>query len=132
MEINITHMVDDLHHMPCLSGSIMELGANAAEFTWSNSLSYAEDRPLLKTSLEIQFAKRYFETFGAWEHEDISAWSTEETNALLIQLIAGDIREMEGLTWEQYRRNAEAGQVTGRIFRDEVNGSLQYFYYVGE
>ncbi len=65
MELDITKMVtEDFDQMPCLSGSAFELGDNAGFLTWKNSRAYAQENPLLPSTLEaIQYAKDYFKDF---------------------------------------------------------------------
>lgn len=129
MEINITHMIND-DDVPLLSGSVAEYGSNAGKFTWNNSLNYAEKRPLLKNDDDIAHAKEYFSGFGAWTKEEIENWSEKDVQGLVVQLIAGDIREMESYEdFEEYLVDAENGQVSGNIFKTE---SGEYYYYLGE
>lgn len=126
MEIDITHMIDDSDRMHMLSGSVCELGNNAGEITWNNSKDYAAKNILLKTPKEIEQAKKWFREFGAWEQSEITAWDDNEVNALLVQYIAGDIREMISFeTYEDYQAESEAGTASGRIFK---SGNKFYFY----
>lgn len=109
MEIEITELMneDKAHEY---SGSVNELGENAGKITWNNALN--SEITLLKTEDEIQNTKKFLKCFGAWTNEEIESWDDKEVNALLIQLIAGDIRE----------------ENDDRLF--ENNG--KYYYYVGE
>lgn len=119
MEIEITKMVEDSNTMPTLSGSAMELGDNAGAITWNNCLSYAKEHPILKIE-QIQNAKNYFKSFGAWSKEEIEKWSELEVQALTIQFIAGNIRELEKFeTFEDYLKASNDGQVSGDIFKHE-------------
>lgn len=129
MEIKITHMVIDGDEMPFLSGSVAELGENAGKVTWQNSLKYAEEHALLKTPEQIQQARDYFKEFGAWSSEEIAAWSAHEVNALLVQFIAGDIREFESFdSYEEYQAASESGSVSGNLFRGDDG---HFYFYVG-
>ena len=129
MELNITELVkrDDLIYY---SASAMELGQDAGKVTWENSLDQVEENPLVSTPEEIQEVKDYFKTFGAWEKEEIQNWNSQEVNALLLQLISGDIRERESFKTEnEWFEAMQEGNVSGNIFKTE-NG--EYFYYIGQ
>lgn len=126
MEIDITEMIENKDDMCMLSGSVMELGCTAGEVTWRNSKAYAANHVYLKTSEEIQEAKDYFGAFGAWDDEEREAWSDKEVNALLIQYIAGDMREMEGYeTEEEYFADQIECTVSSNIFKTEDG---RYFF----
>lgn len=130
MDIDITFMINDANRMPELSGNQLELGDNAGKITWDNSLDYAKTFIPLKTPEEIKNAKKYFQSFGAWSEDEINQWNDHETNALLIQLIAGDIREYSSFdTYENYLIEAEKGSVSSNIFRGDDN---KFYFYVGE
>ena len=66
---------------------------------------------------------------GGWNDEEIAAWSDNELNALFIQLVSGDIREMGNSTWEEYAALSEAGQVSGCLFETQ-DGSIIYYQLV--
>lgn len=125
MELEITHMIKNSEAMPHLSGSIAELGENAAKYTWTNAQAYAQEKPLLKTEDEIKQARNYLLSLGAsWTEEELAPES--EVQALVVQLIAGEIREFlyyESIT--AYLEASEDGQVSGNIFKTEDN---KYFY----
>lgn len=90
MEINITSLLsEDLFQY---SHSRMEGGENAGETTWKAALD--GPRPLLSTPEEIQQAKDYFKATGGWTKEEIAEWGENEVQALFLQFIAGDVREM--------------------------------------
>jgi hypothetical protein len=122
------------------SASIMELGANAATDTWRAACDDSEDYMLLDTDEKREEFREYVKGFGAWEESEIAAWSNTELNALLIQYIAGDIRE-SGLTrestladWGCYARDSEAGRTSGRMFRADSCGptSGRIYFYIGD
>jgi hypothetical protein len=130
MEINITHMVDAIDDMPTLSGSVAELGKDAAKITWRNSLDYAKDNWLLTDETSLDNARRYFKGFGAWSESEIAAWSDLELNALTVQHIAGSIREMEGFdSDEAYLEAAEEGRVSGCLYKGDDG---QWYAYIGD
>ena len=64
-------------------------------------------------------------------------------NALLVQYVAGDWRELESLCmgddgeidWDKARELSEAGTIGGRIYRGDVEGSDGFgriFVYIGD
>lgn len=105
------------------SASRAELGDNAGRITWQNACNAVDQIKL--TPEEIQEAKDYIRTWGAWEDEEIDAWTDDETKALIIQSAAGDYREAEScwsdelndIDWDgEYQKRAEAGRVSGNLF----------------
>ena len=121
LELDITHMVEvDGEEMPLLSGSVAELGPNAAILTWDNSKRYAEAHPLLSTPEQIEEAKDYFQGFGAWSRYEIAAWPDSEVQAMVVQLIAAGIRVLEHFdTYKDFRRAAEQGSLSGEIYKGD-------------
>lgn len=102
------------------SASVAERGQNAGKETWqaANECEYT----LLKNESERVAVRKYFKTFGAWDDKEINTWTDTELNALMIQLVSGDMREGDmhsGSTfdWEQYEKDASAGRISGRIFK---------------
>lgn len=129
MELNITHMINDADEMPMLSGSAAELGDNAGKITWNNSKAYAEKYPLLKTAEELKEAKDYFKSYGAWDNEEIAAWSDLDIQTLIIQEIAANIREMECFdTIEEYAEAVKEGEISGSLYQGD---NEQWYAYIG-
>lgn len=129
MEIDVTRMVEDADEMPMLSGSIAELGQNAGQFTWSNSVEYGKDQPLLKTDDARDAARAHFAEYGAWSREEIAAWSDEELQGITCQDVAAAIREMEiADTYEEYVALCERGTCSGRLYKGD-NG--RWYFYLG-
>lgn len=119
------------------SGSIAELGQDAGRYTWNNSMAEAESAWPEMTPEQLQKAKDYFGEFGAWEDEEIALWTPQEVKALLIQFIAGDIREAESccwddendcIDWKAYNLEAENGQLSGNLC---LGDDGRVYYYVG-
>lgn len=130
MEIDITHMVEAADDMAMLSGSVFELGNDAGKITWNNSIAYAETHPLLLDNDARAQAADYFKGFGAWSADEIAAWSDLELNALTVQYVAGNIREMEHFeTDEAYLKAAEQGSVSGCLYKGD-NG--RWYCYLGD
>lgn len=123
MELDITAMVSDDVDLMDYSASIAEIGANAGPETWNNALN-----------AEINFVndenrdelKDYIREFGAWKDSEIDAWNDTELNALVLQLISGDLREYlhfkDSDEFEEWQENNG-----GRIF--EAEG--KFYYYIG-
>lgn len=89
MELKIKHLINE--ELSNYSASVMELGQNAGRITWDNAKkSYYV---FVSTEEEKQKARDYIKEFGAWDEEEIAAWSDVELNALILQLIVGDLRE---------------------------------------
>jgi hypothetical protein len=110
--------------MDQFSASIAESGLdNIGQVTWRNALEYAEEYPLLTTPEQIEEARDYFADFGAWEDDEIQGWDENTINALLVQDIAANIREME-----HYDTLEEFFQENGRLGLGD-NG--EWYFYVG-
>lgn len=130
MEIDVTHMVEDSDEMPMLSGSRVELGADAGRITWNNSKAYGVDKPLLTTDAMRDAARAHFRAYGAWSEEEIAAWSEEDLQAIVCQDVAAAIREMDvAEDYEDYQRLCERGPCSGRLFKTD-DGS--WYFYLGE
>jgi hypothetical protein len=130
VELDITHFFESADAFE-YSASAAELGQNAGKITWSAAVRDSAEYPLLDTPEKVEEWKDDVRGFGAWEDEEIDAWSVEECNALLIQFISGDIRDMESLCgddWEEYGRLSERGTVSGRMYRGDDE---RIYFYVG-
>jgi hypothetical protein len=134
MEIDITAFVHD-HDPYDFSGSRMERGDNAAQQTWNNANTLARTFKLLTTPDELDVFRDHMRDYGAWDAEEIAAWSDVECNALFIQLVSGDMREagmddcdMDEFNWDEYVERQQAGRVDGNIFKG-MDGRI--YYYLG-
>jgi hypothetical protein len=131
MELNITHFFTDAAPMD-YSASVAEIGNDAGRSTWQAACEDSSDYPMLDSDEKREAFRAYVKGFGAWSHDEIAAWSDSELNALLIQMIAGDIREAsldtEDPDWEQYQQDSEAGRISGNIFKGT---DAQIYYYIG-
>lgn len=121
MEIDITRFFNECEPSD-FSASRMERGDNAAKETWNAAKEEGADKPLLNTSDELDAMRKWAKETGAWNKEEIAAWSDEELNALFIQLVSGDMREadlspnMTDKQWRDYARRQERGEVSGSIY----------------
>lgn len=95
MEIDITDFVLDANTHD-MSASRAEMGLCAARITWGNALTAAKSTTFVTDETRGVF-EDWAGDFGAWEDDEIKAWSLDECNALLIQYISGDLNELESL-----------------------------------
>jgi hypothetical protein len=116
------------------SGSVATHGANAAKQTWSNALKQAASKPLLTTEEQLQALRDHVQAMGFGE--DVQSYDADQCNALFIQLISGDMREAQmddydltgedediAFDWGEYYERVSEGQISGNIFRGDVEGS---------
>jgi hypothetical protein len=132
MEIDVTTFFNEAAPMD-YSASVAEIGNDAARSTWQAACDDSEDYPFLDSDEKREEFRHYVKGFGAWSEDEIAAWSNQELNALLIQMISGDIREAdldtENPDWDKYQKDSEDGRISGRIFK---GGNSRIYYYVGD
>ena len=129
MELDITFLIEkDPNILINYSASIAEIAENAGSITWENSLKL--NHAFVSQSGDIDNAKRYFEGFGAWCAEEIAAWTNQELNAVILQLVVGDLREylkaVKTKTPKELKRWEE--NHGGNIYKS----GNKYYYYLGE
>lgn len=135
MEIDVTRFFNDADPYD-FSASMAERGNNAGPETWANAVREGTDAPLLTTEDELAALRDYAKRFGAWSEDEVAAWSDAECNALFIQFISGDMREIEALCmkddgevdWDQYEAMASEGQISSNLFQG-IDGHI--YYYLG-
>lgn len=131
MEIDVTEFFNAGGHMD-YSASRMEMGRDAGVITWRNACEASAEYCLLDTPDKLDAVRRYFRGFGAWSDEELAAKPDRELNALLLQFIAGDIREFSDdvseWDWEAYRAEAATGSISGNLFEGEDN---RVYFYIG-
>ena len=140
MEIDITEFVTNEEPYE-FSGSIAERGPNAGPQTWANASQEAQRKPLLTTEDQLDAMRQWVKESGGWDKAERDAMSPADLNAMFIQLISGDMREMglnecdlEDFDWEEYQVRAEEGQISGNIFRCDIENHEsfgRFFYYLG-
>jgi hypothetical protein len=129
MELDVTHMVEDVDSMVELSGSVMEHGRDASRITWSNAKEYGKDRPLLTTDEARTAARAHFREYGAWSEDEIAAWSEEELQAIMCQDVAAAIREMElAEDYMDYVALCEEGTLSGCLYKGDDG---RWYFYLG-
>jgi hypothetical protein len=137
MEIDITDFVTNCDPFE-FSASTAELGANAGPITWKNAKAQAVKLPLLTTAEQLDALRAWANDSGAWDDDEIAAWSPEECTAMFIQLVSGDMREMgldecdlEDFDWDAWRERSDGG---GNIYQCDIESDKDFgriFYYLG-
>lgn len=140
LEIDITDFFN-LEDPFQFAASRAELGDRAAEITWDAAMAYAMGCGWLTDEDDRQTFRDYLGGFGAWDDEQRAAWTPQHCTALLVQLIAGDMREghigdngadTAAEEWAAYEARAEAGQCSGRISRGNDAHAGRVFYFIGD
>lgn len=101
------------------SASVAELGRDAGAITWANACEDAPAFDLLNSDEKREAARAFVRTLGAWSDDEIAAWSDTELAALIMQFIAGDMREFFELAhgdWSEWEALCNAGTCSSRIF----------------
>lgn len=118
-EVNVTCLIEEVDPFVLSHGRAEAGSANK----WSDALAIAEDRDL--PGLIEEDVRDYFAGFGAWEPEEIAAWSRQDMVALVLQYAAGDLRELQSLCpgdelgdidWEEAEALAREGTVGGNLY----------------
>jgi hypothetical protein len=106
------------------SDSIANSGLqNIGQVTWRNAVENATDTPLVKPEQQDEL-RDWIREFGAWDDEEIAAMTDEETNALLLQFIAGDYQELQ--SYDSFEEYSE--QAGGRLYPGDDG---RWYFYVG-
>lgn len=129
MEIIITQFFNQAPHRDYFA-SAAELGQDAGKLTWNHAMEDAPEYALLDTPEKLAEGRAFFLEFGAWSEQELAAMTDAEINALMVQNISGDIREVPDMTpenwdWEEYERLAKAGVVVANMFLGD-GGEIYY------
>ena len=119
MELNVTAAFRAIDP-GMIFNSPANLGADAAKITWDNAMRAAADAGPLHTAEQREAFRQYVRGFGAWNADEIAAWTPLELNALALQCLAAEMREGgldTGGTWEEYAALSQTGQCSGALFR---------------
>jgi hypothetical protein len=130
MEIIITRFFNEAETFE-FSASRAERGENAGPETWRNAMTEAASKPLLVTEEELQALRDHVQGMG-FGHE-VQTYDAVQCNALFIQLISGDMREVEGLAtddsgdidWTAYEALSQEGTISGLMFKG-TDGEIYY------
>ena len=134
MEIDITDFAMTAEPSE-FSASEAELGQSAGKITWANANCEAASAPFLTTDAAFDGFYAWIKGFGAWDDDEIKAWTPIECNALLVQYISGDLRELTelcpgddeyGIDWSEALPLQERGTISSNIYKGD-DGRL-YFY----
>ena len=134
MEIDITDFFNNAG-MIDYSASAAEIGQDAGTVTWRQACEDSPSYNMLDTGDKQDAFRSYVKGFGAWSVEEIAAWTDTEANALLMQMIAGDVRESDlepdsdAEAWEFYYQRASKGEISGRMTRGD-DGRI--YYMIGD
>lgn len=124
MQLNISSFIVTVTPRE-LSSSVAESGTCAGALAWSASCKASIHHPLLTNDGEREAFRVWVEQSGGWTNEEIAAWSDLELNALLLQWIAGDLREMgidddtSGIDWADVGQGQNEGKYPSNIFRGD-------------
>lgn len=124
MEIDITRLFTETDAFD-FSRSIAEYGQGAGPTSWANAKEEGAENPLLATDDACQALRDWARDFGAWDDAERAAWTADECNALLIQYISGNIREIQSLCtsadgkidWTTVEKLESEGRISGSIYR---------------
>jgi len=127
MEIEVTKLMNEPAILPTLSGSVAELGPNAADITWTNAFRFAEANQMVVTDDALLELVDYFLGFGAWDRGELEMLGTIGMNALFVQEVAAEMRGYlaaeEANELQEYQESQG-----GRLYQD---GQGRWWYYVG-
>lgn len=139
MYIDITSVVLDVDTWP-LSGSVSTHGPNAGPRTWAASMEEATRTVLLDTPEKLDALRDYMRGLGAWDDDEIDAWDAQHCNAMFLQSISLDMREMgmddvewsdeeeARAAWAEIEKRQEAGEIPSNIFRGDDG---RFYFYLG-
>jgi hypothetical protein len=140
MEIDITDFVRTCEPFD-FSRSAAEAGDRASPDSWNNAKREAAETPLLTTEGQLNAMRQWVKESGGWDKAEREAMTDEDLNAMFLQLVSGDMREagmddvdLGDFDWDAYYERAEAGRISGNIFRGDVEGSAGFgriFYSLG-
>jgi hypothetical protein len=129
LQINVTHLVDgEPSDLQQYSDSINNSGlSNIGEFTWNNARRAARKASLVKSEDQDTLRDWIYE-LGGWTGDEVDAMSDVDTNALLLQFIAGDIQEMHAHDdYEDYVSAQQEGTTSSHLWRADDG---QWFFDV--
>lgn len=130
MELNITNIVNNADPFN-YSASAAELGLNAGKVTW-NAATRDADALLSGDNFDREEYDVFFKGFGAWDDAERAAMSDTDFRALMLQFIAGDMREADinsNMTDDDWVVYEADDNKAGRIWRGDDG---QVYFSIGE
>jgi hypothetical protein len=137
MEIDITDLLaNHAKDRICYASSIAEYGScSVAKETFNNSCELAREEPPLRTVAELEALIDHLTRAGFSESPELRDRPLYELNALFIQLVMGDMREMgdpdptpEGLSDPDLLEAQMEGRCPSNIYAGD-DGRI--YYYLG-
>lgn len=133
MEINITHLTNGETPWRDYSASAMELGQDAGKITWGHAMEDAPGFALFPES-DCDELREQFQRFGAWTEEELKEMDYTQLQALLLQFLSGDIREVPSKNepfspewWKEYEGLAEDGLFSCMLGKGE-DGTVWWYF----
>ena len=134
MEIKITDFVKnylltgDASDFSC---SQAERGSYAGKGSYQHAVDTTEEFSVVNDTTR-EAIQKYLKTFGAWDIEEIQAWTDAELNGVCLQLIAGDFKE-----WEEHQDSEEDKEhynenLGGHLITADDSVDGEWYYYFGE
>ena len=126
MNVDITRYATDPDSLIAFSASKAETGnPDIGRATWRAALVEAAAHPMVSGADDLVELIDWLGEFGAWTMGDLETWPPTKLNALLLQFVAGDLRE-----W--FEGGADLGcQVDSSCRVSEPENDGQWEYYVG-
>lgn len=119
------------------SGSVFELGEGAAQRTWCECLDRVQDvdsesvrQYLTDIAENIDEIRNHFCDYGASPREEVESYDLFTLAALCLQEFVHEYRQFAehcGDSWTRYNCEAEAGKISGRIFRGDSGERFLHF-----
>lgn len=132
MELKITDFFNKTNPF-YYSASVAELGEDVGKITWENALDCGFS--LINTEEEKEAARDHFRAYGAWAEEEIAAWTGAALNALVIQEISAEMRDLDELAagdWSKWQELCTDGAASGRLYGGELSTDGEVYFYLGE
>ncbi len=123
MELNITRFFTE-----CTPSDYSASGDNAGAITWQNACNDAPFFNLLDTTDKREAFREFLLSSGGWSQEEITAFKSNDLNALCMQWVAADMREAGLDGADRFSESAWTGD-TGRLF---CGDDTQVYFYIGE
>ena len=131
MEIEITSLLEldawELSHSPA------EGGWTSGRDCWKASQKAADEHCLLDNEDKLQAMRDFAISSGGWTETEIERWTPTEVNALFLQWVAGDIRQLgadslDEIDWDKASGLQREGVVSINLYKGDDG---RFYYYLG-